>query len=311
MPSAVSAALAPFGGVVSFTVAGYSTATGTTMTIARSSNGISGSYINIYSGNPLALFIDVGDGLPTSLLSGSTYYWNFSDPSGTVSVGPITPTGNLQYSDDNLTAIILRCLQAGIDNQVLPNGIKRATVMQDMPLNGFPELPLITLTAKLEEQENIGIGQQIPEPIQIQNQIWTQACLSRKLWQVSVLCSDTQTRDYYKRLSVLIFQTMLPNVLQSLGQNVSHKYMINVGQTVEDLKQKIPGFYFADVMLELTGNFTTNVQLSYPKVTGALIGITATGSGISVATSGNSITVSAFASGYASGASGNINQFYG
>ena len=275
MPSSVSASLAPFGGVVSFVIGGYATGASAQMAISRSSTGSSGTYLNIYSGNPCALFVDVGDGLPTALLSGSTYYWNFVDSSGTINIGPITPTGNLQYTDDGLTAIIVRCLQAGIDNQTLPNHIKRATVMQDMPLNGFPSLPLITVTDKLEEQESIGIGQQIPEPILAQNQIWTQGCLSRKIHQVSVLCSDTTTRDYYKRLVVLIFQAMLPNLLQDLGQNVSHRYMINTGQTVEDLKQKIPGFYFADIMLELTGNFTVNVQLNYPIVKGVLIGITA------------------------------------
>jgi|GEM_PF-5875680 len=277
MPSSVSATLAPFGGVVVFNIGGYATGLGAQMVVSRSSTGSGGSFLNIFSGATGPLFMDYGDGLPTALLSGSTYYWNFTDASGTVQSGPITPTGSIQYLDDSLTETIIRCLQSGIDNQGIPAGIKRAVVIQDMPLNGFPDLPLITVTAKLEEQEYTGIGQQIPYPIAAQNQTWSQGCLSRKVWTVSCLCTDTTTRDYYKRLVVLIFQAMLPNIFQNLGQNVSHRYMINTGQTAKDLEKQIPGFYFADIMLEVTGNFTINIQTNYPTVSGILIGITASG----------------------------------
>lgn len=292
MPSSVIASLASFGGVVSFLVGGYATGVGSQFSVGRSSTGSGGPFLNIYSGAVVPFYIDLGDGLPTPLLSGSTYYWTFSDPSGSVLVGPLTPTGSIQFTPDNLTSILIRCLQAGIDNiGPLPNGIIRATVMQDMPLNGFPSLPLISVTAQMEDQEDIGIGQQIVNPNLFENQSWSQAVQARKMWRVSILAKDSLNRDFYKDLILNIFHAMLPTIFLPMGQNTSHRYMVSVGQTSEDLKNKSPGFYFADCLLEITGQSNVNIQLNYPPVSGILVGITAS----QPASAQVNITVSALA----------------
>lgn len=283
MPSSVSANLSPFGGVTTFTLGGYATGFGAQMTIGRSDSGSGGPFINIYSGGITPVFIDVGDGLQTALSSGSTYYWQFSDASGSVLSGPITPTGNLQFSSDGLTTIFLRCLQSGIDNiGQLPTGIKRALVMLDMPLNSFPALPIISITPQMEEQESLGIGQNIENPILTENIMWTMPTLSRKTWRISVFAQNSETRDYYKRLCILIFEAMLPYIFTPLGQNVSHKYMIHAGQTSESKKDQIPGFYFADIMCEVTGSFNVNVQLNYPIVNKIQVNINTNATGATV-----------------------------
>lgn len=244
------------------------------MTIARTPSGSTSALI--YSGAPLAAYIDIGDTLPTPLLTGQAYSWTFTDPSGTVNVGPITPTSMMLVEMEQLTDILIRCLQAATDNTPLPPGIERATVMHDMPLNGFPAMPFISVTLQMQEQEEIGIGQNAPSygiVTGTENQMWTTAALVRKMWRVSVYAKDTTTREYYRQLILSAFEIMMPTIYTALGQNVSHKFITHTGQFEDDQKWQRPGFFYSDILLEVTGTFNVNIQFTYPPVVGVAINV--------------------------------------
>jgi len=274
MPLSVSGIPALFGGVVTFQVSGWASGAGATMTISRTPSGQASALV--YSGPPLGYYVDIGDGLPTPLLSGTSYSWNFTDPSGSVNVGPITPVNMMLIELEQLTAILMRSLQAAIDNATLPAGIERATVMHDMPLNGFPAMPFISITLQVEEQEDIGIGQSVPYNIVTgtENQMWTTATIARKMWRVSIYSREVNTREFYRQAVLSTFEVMMPTIYTSLGQNVSHRFMVHTGQTVDDQKWQMPGFYYSDILLEITGTFNVNVQFNYPPVTGASVVVT-------------------------------------
>jgi len=282
MPTGVIATASPIGGVASFLIGGYATGAGAQMTVSRAVSG--GAYATIYSGSPAVFYIDAGDaGLsgsapqPTPLSSGSNYFWQFSDPSGTVTVGPIQPIPTLIYEGDKFTELIIRCLQAGVNNATLPGKIQRATVMHDLPLGGFPALPFVSVTMQSEEQEETGIGQTGINPISNENYAWSIPTLARRCWRVSVYGREVITRDFYRRLVTDILVGMLPDIFTGLGQNVTHRFISSTGQEVEDKKGQVPAFYFADILFELTGLFNVSVALNYPSVIGVLVGIGVSG----------------------------------
>jgi len=277
MPTQVSATVAPMGGIVTFLVSGYATGVGAQMTVGRSVGTSGGPYTALYSGSPVYFYIDAGDGLPTPLSSGSNYYWNFTDSAGSIVVGPLQPTSSIIYNPESLTSVIIRCIQAGISNITAPAGIKPATVMHSMPLGNFPPLPLISVALRSQEQENNGIGQTARWPIAQENNVWAMPALARKIWMISILAREVDTRDYYRKVVLDILEAMLPDIFTGLGSNVTNSFLVSSGTETDEVHGIAPGFYYADIMMELTGLFNVSVQLNYPPVVGILLSATASG----------------------------------
>lgn len=266
MPTSVSAFVAAPGGTVTFTISGWASGAGSQMTISRATSGQ--SYSQIYSGGVLINFVDPGEQLPTGLLSGSNYLWQFIDSVGSVQVGPIQPSSTLIFEDYWLTPLFVKMLRNGIDNLSLPPGVDRAEVFHDMPINSFPPIPAITVSQVLFKQEAIGIGQDIPNPLYNQNAIWTIPAIVENNWQVTVWAKSVETREYYRDATVGIFESLIPSVFLNIGQNITHKFMAHNYIFIEEIKGFLPGFYCADLLFTMNGMFNIPIQTNYPPITG-------------------------------------------
>jgi hypothetical protein len=285
MPSAVSAIANPAGGTVTLQISGFASGAGAQMTISRAASG--DSYSQIYSGIPLVSFADAGELLPTGLLSGTNYFWQVTDSVGTATVGPIQPSSYLVVEPYWMTPLLIKIIRNGIDNLPLPDNTERAEVFHDMPLNGFEPLPAITITHALFKQDAIGIGQQAPNPLAIQNDLWTMPALVENTWVMTIFAKDVQTREFYKASLISIYESSLQSVFMPMGQNVSHNFMCHDYQLTNDLKGVSPGFYCTDIMVHLTGLFNVGIQLAYPPITAIIASPTMTGTINSISFSGS------------------------
>lgn len=234
------------------------------MTLSRaiSTDGTLSAFTQLYTGNALQLFIDVGDSLPKPLAPGTSYVYRVTDATGALEqTEPLLPTGSILIDPDGLTSLLIRLLQAGVSNMTLWPGIKLATVSNAMPITGFPTLPFVVVNLDLIQQENVPIGQNTEQPDG--SNIWTVASYAKRIWRVSVLSTTAAERDFYRDGLIAIFQSLLGSVFSALGSNMSHRFQAASGQTSDEYQGKSPGFYFADVMMEVLGVFNTTIQTSF------------------------------------------------
>jgi hypothetical protein len=234
------------------------------MTLSRavSTDGVLSAFTQLYTGNAVALFIDVGDGLPKPLGAGTAYVYEVTDASGsTVRTDPVLPTGAILIEPDGMTALLIRLLQAGVTNMTLLPGIAPANVSNAMPITGFPILPFVVVNLDLIQQENVPIGQNTEQPDG--NNVWTVASYAKRIWRVSVLARTAAERDFYRDGLIAIFQSLLGSVFSALGSNMSHRFQAASGQTSDEYQGKSPGFYFADIMMEVLGVFNTSIETSF------------------------------------------------
>lgn len=274
MPVSVSAFVNPPGGTVTFQVSGFAPMT-EQMSISRAVSGE--AYSILYSGVPQVVFVDAGEGLPVGLSTGSSYFWQFNDPVGSVTVGPIQPAPYLRFNEYWLTSTLVKIIRNGIDNLPLPPGTQRAEVFHDMPLQGFEGLPAITVSQVLFQQEAIGIGQNAPNPIQHQNELWSIPAIVENTWMMTVFAKDVQTREYYRDALIGVYESSLDSVFARIGQNIRHSFQAHNYQWIDDLKGISPGFYCCDIMIKQSGMFDVGVQLAYPPITAILSVATAHG----------------------------------
>lgn len=277
MPTAVSATINPPGGVVTFVIGGAASGSGSQMTISRAVSG--DSYSVLYSGSPQIRWADAGEQLPGPLSSGSSYYWEFTDSVGTVTLGPIQPKPYLIFDEYWLTSLLINTVRAGINNLILPAGVQRAEVFHEMPLNGFNALPSITITQELFQQDAIGIGQQVPNYLAQQNALWSMPAVVENTWIMTVFAKDVETREYYRDALIAIYQSSLYGVFLPLGQDITHRFMCHNYQWNDDLHGVSPGFYCCDIMINMKGMFTIGIQGTFPAITAVLSAPTASGVG--------------------------------
>src|ERR1700733_6966638 len=93
----------------------------TTITVAR---GIAGgdTWTTLYSGSPLLKFLDVGDGLPGPLDQATSYAWQVTDARGTTTTAGVTPSSSISTQPDEMTQMLIKLLQGGLNGLVLPPG---------------------------------------------------------------------------------------------------------------------------------------------------------------------------------------------
>lgn len=266
----------PTGGAVMLTL---TTAISGSISLQRAVSGSSGlgPWTTLYSGAPYANvlqpdglpfetpYIDTGDQLPSPLIPSSLYVYSLTDANGSVQTPPIQPAVQLNLQPEPLTPILMRLLQAGINSLTPPafniGGGKIPQVLYDMPLAGFPPMPFITVNLDLLQQEEIPIGQNVSNP---NNQdVWTLTGFAKFIYRISVLSNNSQERDFYRDAVIGIFNVILGSVLAPLGKNIRHRYQAACGQVVKDSTLQIPGFYYADVMLEFEGTWNITVTSTY------------------------------------------------
>jgi hypothetical protein len=257
----------PTGGAVRLDMPSYlqpPSGTGT-VTISRAVSGSSGLsvFTQLYSGLPLVTWLDVGDLLPGPLLSGASYVWQVADSLGVTQTSPVVPASMLQTRPDALTQLMLRLLQAGVDglNGSRPAGVNGILVSTAMPQGGLRSLPLLILNLDLIQQEQTQIGQDIDNPDG--SNVWTIWVNATRVWRVSVFGRNPAERDFYRDSVIAMWQVWHSSVFNPIGLNVSHRFQAASGTDVSESEGLSPGFYYADIMLELDGVFDVAVLDSF------------------------------------------------
>lgn len=276
-PVVVTPSVIPTGGGISLDFQPYAT-TGAVL-LQRATSGASGlsAWTQLYSGDFQCIFIDMGDELPTPLASGSQYVYQYTDPYGNVTqTPPLTPAGAIQIEDDGLTRLIIRILQAGLDNLALPGNVGKIDVRQEMNTQNFPVMPFVVVNLDLLQQSDIPIGQQVQDPNQ--QGIWTVAGLAKRIWRVSTFCRTAEERDYYRSAIIAIFEASLFQPLGPIGQNMKHTYQASSGQEAQDSKLQIPGYFYSDIMIDVVGQLNLAIVAPYGII--STIGITGVVTGV-------------------------------
>jgi hypothetical protein len=89
-----------------------------------------------------------------------------------------------------------------------------------------------------------------------------------------VFCQDAQERDFYRDSLLNIFRVLKATVFTPIGYNVSHSYQAASYTDAKEWEGHAPGFYGADLMLEIDGVFNTTVLFNYGVIKEIDVGVT-------------------------------------
>ncbi len=257
----ITANAVPTGGAITLNI----TASGM-MTLSRSVSGINGfgPYVPLYTGPAVPFYVDAGDLLPGPLSPNNFYAYRVTDTVGTVDSVPLQPILEFNPQIEPLTALLIRMLQGAINVLAVPYGVSKVQVLQAMPIEGLPPLPMIVVNLDVIQQEQIPIGQQVPIYQDLGNGTITAtiASYAKRIFKISILTDNAVERDFYRDMLPGFLEVFAVSVLAPTGLNNEHRYQLASGQVAKDQIGKAPGFYFADVMLEFSGqlNITVNAQ---------------------------------------------------
>src|SRR5579863_10165040 len=266
MSTTVQAVQSPTGGAISLIIAldpslnPYTTA----MTIKRYAGSLSATPITIYNENMAALmYVDAGDGLPSYLDFATPYWYTITDPSGTVTVGPVTPSAQLMVFSNYLDKLLFRLFSAGMSALAVPEGFNKIRVLENMPLTMASEattFPFVVMNLDLEQQQEIQIGESVVNPGFTNLQVMP--IIVHRVYSMSILSLNARERDFYKDACLSAWFTMRP-VLTLIGQDLTLDWQATNTQTAgEDLK--IPGFYESAIMLDMSCQFNVSLTTNYP-----------------------------------------------
>src|SRR5215469_938236 len=284
----INATVIPTGGAISLT---FVTASGGNILLSRATSGVSGlsEFTPLYSGMPLntqygdQLYLDLGENLPGNiLLPNAQYVYQLTDSTGTYTTPALTPVSSLQLQTIDFVPILISLLQGAITATQLPNGINKCRVLQAMPINGLPPMPFVVVNPDLIQQEYVPIGEsvynlggQLQQPNAVN--IFTQAGSAKNVFRISIFALSAVERDFYRDLIIAVFRISLISVFQSLGVDWEHHYQATSFQATEVGHGLVPGFYGADILLELLGTSNVTIITHY----GIIETITGTFSGAS------------------------------
>jgi hypothetical protein len=259
----------PSGGAIALAISG---AVSGLATLSRMASG--SSLVQIYSGAALSYFLDIGDGTPAPLASGTPYQYQYTDVDGTATTNFIVPSSIVVENFDPLTEIFIRLIQGGISSLTLPSGVKTAQVTQAMPLGGSIPMPLVVVNMDLADQDKIPIGQSTTALNSLLTGVGVPAAgyittgFAKRTYRISVLSVNAPERNFYRDTVVGIFLSIMGTVLQPLGLDVTHKWMVSSGQVAADRQAMMPGFYFAEILLDFTGTFNVVSNPGYQTILG-------------------------------------------
>jgi hypothetical protein len=206
------------------------------------------------------VFVDIGDGTKAPLDPTLSYQYTFTTSKGTVTAGPIVPSASIVLEPDHLTQIMLRALTSGVRSLVLPANFRNVpSVFHAMPMGAQPTIPMITLNGTLLQQGDIPIGQNNPNN-RLANTLKIGGQALRH-YTIAVLTTTVEEREYYRDAVLGIFHSILGTILAAIGDNATHRFQVHSSQVTGDGMQ--PGFYYAEMMLELTGSFAVGVSTTY------------------------------------------------
>ena len=236
----------------------------TTMTLSRAASGA--AFAPIYTGAPLPFWCDAGDGPLTSstpLDPSTSYTWQAVDSGGTTEIGPVVPAGSIVTTPDAFTQLLIRLLQAGLDNAPRPAGVtvQAAQVVTKMPSGGWPPTPFVVVNLDLLQQSETAVGQDVLAPDA--NNLWTLPGWAKRVWRVSVLSPDADERDFYRDTLLIVFRALKATLFSTVGQNIRHSFQAASGTSADEWVGLGPGFYWADVIMEVEGVFDVTIATGF------------------------------------------------
>lgn len=276
MTTTLTAEVAPCGGIVILQMESDQTGAWT-LTRTPTSSDVPDPYV-LYSGPPIDLltssvsrtWVDYGDGTNLPLESSLEYTWTFT--AGTEAETRIaTPALTIVVAFDDYLRLFVRVLQSGVANVLLPTPTdgslairNRPNVIISMPLVGSPTLPVITINNDLTAQDDstVPIGRGVNTDTT--RNMYQITELVRRRFKVTILVSSTDEREFWTWVVLALFKSVLIDLLLGMGQNITSGFQAAASQ----VNDPPPGFYFADIMLEFTGDFPVRITTNYPVVEG-------------------------------------------
>jgi hypothetical protein len=251
------------------------------MTLSRSVSG--GAFVQIYQGPPLPYWCDVGDGPSFSsepLDATLPYEWQAIDSTGTTEIGPVTPAGFIVTVPDALTTLIIRLLQAATNNAPRPSGVTVSPVQvtTKMPAAGFAAMPFIVVNLELFQDRDTAIGQDVMNP-DAQN-LWTLPGWSRRVWRISVISPSADERDFYRDTVLIAFRALKAVLFSRIAQNIRHDFQATSGTTGDEWTGQAPGFYWADAMLTLEGDFSVTMLTGFGLIEHINVAVSSSGGNV-------------------------------
>lgn len=206
------------------------------------------------------VFLDIGDHLKTPLDPAKQYIYTFTTAAGTAITAPIQPAASIKLEPDHMTEVLLRALQSGVRSLLLPATFNhRPVVYFAMPMGVQPTLPMITLNDTLLQQGDIPIGQNNSHDFRHNRYDITGQAMRH--YTIAVMTTTPQERQFYRDAVLGIFNAILGPILNSIGENTTHRFQVHNSQVTSADTQ--PGFYFSEILLEFTGSFNVGVSTSF------------------------------------------------
>lgn len=259
----VNPTIIPFGGAIGLAMPDYVVPTVSGMILNRAVSGVSGltGWTQLYSGAPLPYWLDPGDMLPAPLGSGTAYVYQVIDPNGTTQTAPIIPAAGISSFSDQFGPLFIRLLQAAVNSVTLPPGIKPVQITTQMPVGGWQALPFVVVNLDLVQQEDTGVGQDVPNPGQ--DNVWPYSLFAKRVYRVTVLSASAGERDFYRDYLLATFQVLRSYVFVPLGLTMRQTFQAASGTDAKEWEGKIPGFYYADLLLDIEGVYDVLITSNY------------------------------------------------
>lgn len=243
----------------------------------------SGDYSQVdYQPNPGAwtIYVDSGDGLPGPLPNTQGAYNYFIQDSATgVFVTGLAPIASISVEPDWLDETILGALRSGITNLSIPTRIlgtppQTPALYYDMPRVGFPSLPFVFFTPMSMQQVETQIGQDLPEALSTPGrQLETISVQVSRTYRQTVFARTATEREFYRDSVLGIWQVILATILQPLGKDLHHTFMVHSTQDAEG-PDKSPGFYEADILYSFQGTFNAGIVPVYGTIEAVSVAMT-------------------------------------
>jgi hypothetical protein len=265
MANSITLTVIPTGGIIRINLVSADVAGLWTLTRTATGTPVAEPPYTLYSGPALVMpnaapeWLDYGDGLNQPLDPAITYQYTFSTESGSVTESA-QPSCSIIIDYDDYTRLLVRILQAGVKSLVPPSGVsfnRKPVVTVSMPLTGTPPIPCISVNEDLLQQGETPIGHGMnTDTTNNEYQIFE---LVMRRYRVTVFTSTVDEREYWKFAIIALFKSVMIPVLEHMGQNVTTKFQCASSQVVD----VSPGFYFADIGLEFTGDMPVRIKTNY------------------------------------------------
>jgi hypothetical protein len=145
----------------------------------------------------------------------------------------------------------------------IPQGLNAIRVLEQMPLSMGSTgtyFPFVVMNLDLEQQEAVQIGQDVQFS---ETNIDIVPMIVFRRYSLSILSHNAQERNFYKDASIAVLRGLM-QTLASIGGNITSSFQ--AAQSQEPTGPMMPGFYEADVMFDMEGQFNVSIYTNYPLI---------------------------------------------